>query len=138
MKLKLRLSKILRRKKSATKSSTKKRDEEQLAKAIKAQVKQLIEMNRLTDHDGDIKYNFTDGTLVKALYVDSLAQTQLSKGLLSIARFEDTYALIPSAVANKIAERDQEAIIQNNTVSDEALNEDDPYADFVVPDDLMW
>lgn len=124
--------------KERDKELNKKRDEEQLAKAIKAQVKQLIEMNRLTDHEGEIKYNFTDGTLVKALYVDDLAQTQLSKGILSIARYEDSYALIPSSVANKIAERDQEAIIQNNTASEETLDEDDPYADFVVPDDLMW
>lgn len=60
--------------------------EKQLSKEIKAQVKQLIAMNKIEQKDGEIKYNFTDGTLVKHLYVEELTQKQLSKGILSIAR----------------------------------------------------
>ncbi|MGC9402856.1 DUF2058 domain-containing protein [Vibrio genomosp. F10] len=113
------------------------RKEQQLSKELKAQVKQLIEMNKL-DLKGDIKYNFTDGTLVKSLYVDSLVREQIIKGILAIARYSESYAVIPAGVADKIALRDQETIIENNTSDEETLAEDDPYADFVVPDDLMW
>ncbi|MGC9491978.1 DUF2058 domain-containing protein [Vibrio genomosp. F10] len=113
------------------------RKDQQLSKELKAQVKQLIEMNKL-DLKGDIKYNFTDGTLVKSLYVDSLVREQIIKGILAIARYSESYAVIPAGVADKIALRDQETIIENNTSDEETLAEDDPYADFVVPDDLMW
>ncbi|OEF30140.1 DUF2058 domain-containing protein [Vibrio rumoiensis] len=114
-----------------------------LTKELKAQVKQLIEMNRVDTKDGDIGYNFTDGTTVKKLYVDKFTQNQLTNGRLAIARFaavnsEDEYVVIPASVADKIALRDENSIVLNNVLTQEAEDEDDPYADFVVPDDLMW
>ncbi|WP_261881644.1 DUF2058 domain-containing protein [Vibrio pelagius] len=112
--------------------------EKQLSKEIKAQVKQLIAMNKIEQKDGEIKYNFTDGTLVKHLYVEELTQKQLSKGILSIARDGEGYVIIPTSVANKIAMRDEESIVDTQTTSEEVVDEDDPYKDFVVPDDLMW
>ena len=112
--------------------------EKQLSKEIKAQVKQLIAMNKIEQKDGEIKYNFTDGTLVKHLYVEGLTQKQLSKGILSIARDGEGYVIIPTSVANKIAMRDEESIVDTQAASEEEVDEDDPYKDFVVPDDLMW
>ncbi|KJY81952.1 hypothetical protein TW81_16525 [Vibrio galatheae] len=112
--------------------------EQRLSKEIKAQIKQLIEMNKIDQKDGEIKYNFTDGTLVKSLYVEPLIRDQLAKGILSIARTDDTYVVIPSSVAKKIAMRDESAIIEQNAPAEDIPAEDDPYADFVVPDDLMW
>lgn len=111
---------------------------QQLTKELKAQVKQLIEMNRIEIADGDIGYNFTDGSLVKKLYVDKPTQDQLTKGRLSIARYLEGYAIIPASVADKIFQRDEESIVLNNVLTQEEQDEDDPYADFVVPDDLMW
>lgn len=112
--------------------------EQRLSKEIQAQIKQLIEMNKIDLKDGDIKYNFTDGTLVKSVYVESLVRDQLAKGILSIARSEESYVVIPSSVAKKIALRDESAIIEQNAPVEDLPAEDDPYADFVVPDDLMW
>ncbi len=124
--------------KQKDKELNKQRDERQLSKEIKAQIKQLIEMNKIEQKESDIKYNFTDGTLVKSLYVDEEIRQQLIKGILSIAKYGESYFVIPSAVAYKIAQRDEEAIIENKSSSEEALSEDDPYAQYVVPDDLMW
>lgn len=112
--------------------------EQRLSKEIQAQIKQLIEMNKIDLKDGDIKYNFTDGTLVKSVYVESLVRDQLAKGILSIARSEESYVVIPSSVAKKIALRDESVIIEQNAPAEDLPAEDDPYADFVVPDDLMW
>lgn len=112
--------------------------EKRLNKEIKAQVKQLIDMNRIDQSDGDIKYNFTDGTMVKSIYVEPLIQSQLAKGILSIARYEETYVIIPTSVAKKIMLRDNDTIIEQNSKVEDQAEEDDPYADFVVPDDLMW
>lgn len=112
--------------------------EELLTKEVRAQIKQLLEMNKLDQKQGDIKYNFTDGTLVKSLYVEPLIREQLIKGILAIARYEDSYVLIPSGVANKISLRDENCVIELKAPETEIPAEDDPYADFVVPDDLMW
>ncbi len=112
--------------------------EQRLSKEVQAQIKQLIEMNKIDLAGGDIKYNFTDGTLVKSLYTPALIRDQLVKGILAIARYEESYAVIPSSVANKIAQRDEQVIIAQNETESDAVDEDDPYADFVVPDDLMW
>ena len=112
--------------------------EQRLSKEVQAQIKQLIEMNKIDLADGDIKYNFTDGTLVKSLYTPALIRDQLVKGILAIVRYEESYVVIPSSVANKIAQRDEQVIIAQNETESDAVDEDDPYADFVVPDDLMW
>ncbi|MGF1777629.1 DUF2058 domain-containing protein [Vibrio nomapromontoriensis] len=119
------------------KQLNKERDALVLSKEMRAQVKQLLNMNKIDNKNGDIKYNFTDENLVKSLYVEQETRDQLAKGILSIARYEDTYVVIPTIVAKKIAERDTETVIEND-VKEEVAAEDDPYADFVVPDDLMW
>ena len=96
-----------------------------LAKEFKAQVKQLIEMNRITVAKGDIGFNFTDNNLIKKIYVDKLTQTQLINGRLAIARLstdnsaESEYAIIPASVADKIAQRDATSIVLHSALSQE-------------------
>jgi Uncharacterized protein conserved in bacteria len=115
-----------------------------LSKEYKAQVKQLIEMNKISITRGDIGFNFTDGNLIKKITVDKTTQTQLINGRLAIARLvidkngECEYAIIPAVVADKIAQRDASSIVLNSALSQEVQDEDDPYADFKIPDDLMW
>ncbi|AWQ43458.1 DUF2058 domain-containing protein [Enterobacter hormaechei] len=115
-----------------------------LAKEFRAQVKQLIEMNRITLAKGNITFNFTDGNLIKKIEVDKQTQTQLINGRLAIARLvinakgDCDYAIIPAVVADKIAQRDADSIVLNSALSQEEQDEDDPYADFKIPDDLMW
>ncbi len=115
-----------------------------LSKEYKAQVKQLIEMNRVMPGRGDISFNFTDGNIIKKITVDKLTQTQLINGRLAIARLatqsngDSEYAIIPAIVAEKIAQRDASSIVLHSALSQEVQDEDDPYADFKIPDDLMW
>ncbi|MBP2171023.1 uncharacterized protein YaiL (DUF2058 family) [Erwinia toletana] len=115
-----------------------------LSKEYEHQVKQLIEMNRIDVSKGDIGFNFTDNNLIKKIFVDKTTQTQLISGRLAIARLvvdksgKSEYAIIPASVADKIAQRDANSIILNSALSQEEQDEEDPYADFKVPDDLMW
>lgn len=115
-----------------------------LSKEYKAQVKQLIEMNRISIAKGDIGFNFTDNNVIKKITVDKITQAQLISGRLAIARLvidnssESEYAIIPASVADKIAQRDANSIVLNSALSQEEQDEEDPYADFKVPDDLMW
>lgn len=104
-------------------------------KAIQAQIIQLIEMNQITTN-GDIAYNFSDGSLVTKIMVTDAIQKQLANGQLCIVSYKDDYVVIPSVVAEKIALRDDTCIVSKN--DKEEVDEDDPYADYVIPDDLMW
>ena len=45
-----------------------------LSKEYKAQIKQLIEMNKITITRGDIGYNFTDNNLIKKMNHESYKQ----------------------------------------------------------------
>jgi uncharacterized protein YaiL (DUF2058 family) len=112
-----------------------KKNEEANRKAIQAQIRQLIELNRL--EEGDIAYNFSDGKRVAKVYVTPQQHGQLSCGQLAIVKLGDRYEIIPGAVAEKIAVRDESCVLvyHKETGKEEG---DDPYADFKVPDDLMW
>lgn len=106
-------------------------------KAILAQVRQLIELNRLPQDDGDVGYNFQDGTVIKKIFVSTDTHSKLQRGLLAIARLGAGYAVIPSVVADKIRLRDAACII-GDSVNQSEGGEDDPYENYKVPDDLMW
>ena len=106
-------------------------------RAIQAQVRQLIELNRVPRDDGELGYNFQDGTAIRRVFVTEEVHDKLARGLLAIARFDAGYEVIPSVVAEKIMLRDESCIVSNATTQLES-GEDDPYADYKVPDDLMW
>lgn len=108
-------------------------------RAVTAQIRQLIEMNRLEKNAGDITYNFTDGTKVTHIYVDETQQRQLGNGHLAIVRLDEQYEIVPTSVSEKIAQRDESYLVYCNRGKEETVvDEDDPYAEFEVPDDLMW
>jgi uncharacterized protein YaiL (DUF2058 family) len=106
-------------------------------KAISAQVKQLIEQNTI-EAKGDVAFNFTDGKLVKRLYVSNKLHSELTRGLLAIAKQGEVYVLVPSVIAEKIAQRQPESIIVQHSRQEQQVDEEDPYAAFQIPDDLMW
>ena len=111
--------------------------EEAERKAVHVQVRQLIEFNRLPRDDGEVGYNFQDGSAIKKIFVSEEVHDKLARGLLAIARFDDRYEVIPSVVAEKIMLREASCIVSNATTQLED-GEDDLYADYKVPDDLTW
>jgi len=106
-------------------------------RAVQAQVRQLIELNRVPRDGGEVGYHFQDGTAIRKILVSEEVHDKLARGLLAIARFDDGYEVIPSVVAEKIMLRDESCIVSNATTQLDS-GEDDPYADYKVPDDLMW
>jgi uncharacterized protein YaiL (DUF2058 family) len=108
------------------------------AKARRAQVKQLIEQNRLPKSNGDDFYNFIDGKKIRRIAVDAATRARLGKDELCIVRNDGRYDIVPAAIAGRIRERDPHAVIKRQAESSAAPDENDPYKDYVVPDDLMW
>jgi uncharacterized protein YaiL (DUF2058 family) len=107
-------------------------------KAIQAQIIQLIKMNRIERSGGEMPYQFTDGRKIKKIHVTTQLQSELSRGRVAIAKLGDSYELVPAAAARKIMQRDAQLIVLLNTNEPLAVDEDDPYAEYEIPDDLMW
>jgi len=114
-----------------------KRDAEARKKAIVAQILQMVQQSRQSKGKGDIAYNFTFGKKIERIYVSAAVRDQLAAGQLAIVRLDDTTELVPRVVADKIAERDPSLVVRVKQTEAQAV-EDDPYADYKVPDDLMW
>ncbi|NKC15148.1 MAG: DUF2058 family protein [Gammaproteobacteria bacterium] len=110
------------------------------AKAISAQIRQLVAMNRIaheTDEDG-IPYHFVVDGKVRKLHMTGELHRAVTAGQVAIVHDEDGFSLVPSAAAEKIKSRDADKVVVLNDRSDDIADEDDPYAQFKVPDDLMW
>ncbi len=114
------------------------RNEQLQAKAIIAQIKQLIEVSRLSRDGAQLAYNFTDGTKIKKMLVTETMLNQLSNGRLAIVKFDEQYSVVPKAVADKIRLRDENYVVVSNQLQSSADEADDPYAEYKIPDDLMW
>ncbi len=127
-----------------------KRKQEAEEKAAQAQIRQMIENNNIAKRDpkapedSELVYNFTDDSKIKTMLVTPANHALIAKGLVAIAKLENNktieYFLIPAEAARKITERDSSSIVLLNDYdkSDKRDDEEDPYAGFEVPDDLMW
>ncbi len=107
------------------------------AKAVRAQVRQLIASNSKRQQ-GDVAYNFTDDSKVKKIYVSAANKNELNRGFLAIVRADDGYDLVPEPVAKKIMQRQADAVVYLYDRSANEVDEDDPYKDYPIPDDLEW
>ncbi|USA44003.1 DUF2058 domain-containing protein [Spongiibacter taiwanensis] len=135
---KLAAQKAMAEKAERDRALARQRNLEAEKKAIQAQIVQLIQTNRVARNQGEVAYNFTDGKKIKKLYVDALQQKQLTNGVLAIVKLAEQYELVPARVAEKIQQRDPDAVLVLNAPQANQVDEDDPYADYQIPDDLMW
>ena len=112
------------------------REEERTRKAIKAQIRQLAIDHQVAKEAGETPYRFNARGTIKKWYISDKQLDRIANGQLAVIGLDDEYYLVPYQIAEKIAERDEAAILVLNTRKD--VDEDDPYADYQIPDDLMW
>jgi uncharacterized protein YaiL (DUF2058 family) len=113
------------------------RDAAATQKAILAQITQMVQKNRQSKGNGDIAYNFTHNNKIDRIHVSAAVQAHLVAGRLVIVCQNGATELVPRVIADKIAERDASLVVRVNK-SSAVVDEDDPYAAFQIPDDLMW
>jgi len=111
---------------------------------LRAQARQIIE-DKKVPRAGEVEYRFTDDGAIRTLLVNEALRKQLSSGALVIARQGARLELLPRAAADKVRERDPSLIVlDHGSAADagssaDATSEDDAYyAQFKVPDDLVW
>ncbi|NVK44160.1 MAG: DUF2058 domain-containing protein [Oceanospirillaceae bacterium] len=114
-----------------------KREEERARRAALAEAKQLLEQHATAvPEEGPMDYNFVHNRIIKTLHLDRTQHTQLSRGTLAIALLEKGYGLIADDIAARIEEKDPSLVIRIQPEPE--ADPDDPYADYKIPDDLMW
>ena len=109
---------------------------------LRAQVRQIIQDKKLP-RTGELDYRFTADGAIRSLRVDDDQRGKLASGALVIARFGDGYELLPRAAGLQVRERDADAIVLDHglptdTAAESSSEDDAYYAQFQVPDDLMW
>lgn len=108
-------------------------------KELKAAIIQMINQHKISNIDGDVSYQFIDDQKVKKIYLNQSIYNALVSGSLVIAKEMDSYAILPKALADRINAKMEGFIIVNNSEKNEQItDEEDPYAAYVIPDDLMW
>lgn len=116
----------------------KRKQEQARQKANSIEINQLITNNCLTrDESCEIIYNFEHNKKIKRIYIDAQMKQKIIQGKLGIARIEGRYELVPINIAEKIQLRNAKRIV---LFSDEkqTVDDNDPYAEHQIPDDLMW
>lgn len=109
---------------------------------LQAQARQIIQ-DKKVPRSGESEYRFTADGAIRTLLVNDELRKKLSSGALVIARLGDRYELLPRGAGDKVRERVPDWIVlDHGQPGDEALaatSEDDAYyAQFKVPDDLVW
>jgi uncharacterized protein len=114
------------------------RQEEADRKERWTQIKQLIEQHRLPKVETDEYFNFVSRGKVRRLAVDAPLRERIVNGELVIVRCEGKHDVVPRDIAERIRGYDARAVIVLQDAAAGAPAEDDPYKDYVVPDDLKW
>lgn len=119
------------------------REERLKARAIAAEIRQLIDGHKVAREPGDVAYNFIVGKKVKKIYLGAAQREELVAGRLRVivsggakGTPSEQFDLVPAAVAERIAARDAGRVVTWRPAADAA--EDEYYAKFKVPDDLDW
>ena len=113
------------------------------AAELRAQARQIIQ-DRKVPRTGEGEYRFTADGAIRTILVNDDMRKVLSSGAMVIARLGDRYELLPRAAADKVRERDASMIVldhgQNGGAEPSVENSEDDayYAQFKVPDDLVW
>lgn len=110
------------------------------ARELDHSVAQIISRNRVAsaaDDRDSVAYSYTIATHIHRIEVSDSQRRDLAAGRLAVARHRDSAALVPRSVAQRLMEKIPEQVWLV-CAEEESPDADDPYAEYQVPDDLMW
>jgi uncharacterized protein len=117
-----------------------KREEERQRHDLAVQIKQLVDENQIAEDNEGEPFHFDHLGIVKKVYVSDPVRHQIINGQLGIVISARRYHVVPSEIALKIKSRDESALVllQERGPSKPTGNIDPAYAEYEVPDDLIW
>lgn len=107
-------------------------------KELNAQIRQLLEKNRQPQDDNGVAYNFEHDNKLRRVYVSDPVRKKIINGQLAIVKHNKRYEIVPADVARKIVERHPDIWTKFNDAIPCKTDENDPYSNYSVPDDLVW
>ncbi len=116
------------------------RELEKKRREIESQIKQLVDESLIPEDGEGEPFHFNHRGRVKKVYVSDPVRRQLIKGQLAIVISEKRYRMVPADVAVKIKTRDESALVllQDAGLASQNSEVDPAYAEFTIPDDLIW
>lgn len=108
------------------------------AKEHKLRILQILQHHQVTNVEGEKEYNYTFDNKIKKLALNEQTYDALVNGRLALCGLDEITYVVTRETAEKIATLDKNVVLLQNERSEEVVDEDDPYADFQIPDDLMW
>jgi len=99
-------------------------------------IDQIIQTNALAITEADQRYHFVDDAKVQQLYVSADLIQQLANGQITIAKWKDKYHLVDASTAKRIEAVRPSLLIKPSQDKNDDVPDD--YADYQIPDDLMW
>lgn len=135
----LLVQKAEEKKKARARKLNQQREAKLKKRADDARIKQLVDQHRLEKDDKGIAYRFNVSGKIQRIFVSSELADQLSDGRFGIVGIGDQFEVVPRAIVEKITTINDKIFVNLNSASSgENIDPDDPYAEFEVPDDLMW
>lgn len=107
-------------------------------KEQRLRIQQILQHHQITNINGETEYNYTFDKKIKKIFVDETSHKALVNGRLALCGIDDKTYVVTSETADKVAALDNKVVLVQNTKVEQDENEDDPYAEFQIPDDLMW
>ena len=135
---KARLEKVERDRQIAAERNAQRR-----AAELRAQARQIISDKKLVAK-GEAEYRFEHAGAIRTLLMSEALRKQVIDGAVVVVVDGQGYSLLPRPAALQVRERDADAIALDNAGRDYVepstgnAEDDAYYAQFQVPDDLMW
>lgn len=115
------------------------REEKLKDQALRAQVRELVLANALPLDGADVPYNVVRNGRIRRIYVTAAQRDQLAAGKLAVVTAKGRHHLITLDVADRVHGIMPSYFVFRTAADDGAGDEeDDAYAEYKVPDDLMW
>lgn len=127
------------KKKERARKLNQQRDAKLQKRADEARLKQLVEQHRLEKDEKGAAYRFNVAGKIQRIYVSNEITDKLSDGRLGIIGMGKQFEVVPRAIAEKIQEISDRVYVNINApTTKQSTDPEDPYADYEIPDDLMW
>ncbi len=109
------------------------------AKEQYLRIKQILTHHQLKNVEGEHEYNYTFASKIKRIPLDEQTYNALVKGRLALCGLDEVTYLVTSETADKLVSLAPDIIlVKNDKVLSDEVEADDPYADYQIPDDIMW
>lgn len=116
-------------------------EEKAKIKAQKEHIRQFLRENKLNDPNGERSYYFQISGKTSHIFVNEKQHLSLINGELAILLRNERHYILSLENAEEMRKLAPESLIFIAEAEKNAENkpsEDDPYADYQVPDDLQW